>query len=170
MTRAYFDRDGLCVAVADSATCAPRGGAAALVPVGTRPREVWWDGASVRASAPCDLPIPSLLSTSADPWRMALPAGVVAIVDGMRMRDELVIDRRCPRAVTVDLRGSQHGQITVEVRGYAEARAAEYPHVPEQLGALAKLVRALISAAPPPADALAILDHIEAVKALNPKE
>lgn len=165
---AKFDSDGVCEWIVSHRP--PRKRNLREVSIGTRPADVWWNGEAVVETVPADLAIPALLETDAEPFTLPLPTGVVATVDGKRQRGTLIIDRSMAGVAIVDIAGAQAGHYRVEVRSYAEQRRAEYPDAAEQLGAAAKLIRALLEGETPPADALAVLEEIEAVKARNPKE
>lgn len=52
---------------------------------------------------------------------------------------------------------------------YATARRAAYPDVGEQLDALNKLVAAFLQQQTPPADAVAVVQKVQRVKAAYPK-
>lgn len=52
---------------------------------------------------------------------------------------------------------------------YARLRAGAYASTGEQLGAAAKIMKAVITGEPVPDDALAVLEQIDAVKAKYPK-
>jgi hypothetical protein len=52
---------------------------------------------------------------------------------------------------------------------YATARKAAYPDIGDQLDAIHKLLDAIRRSEPAPAEALAVLDRVQAVKATYPK-
>lgn len=52
---------------------------------------------------------------------------------------------------------------------FGDLRRAAYPDAGEQIGALVKGIKALLAGEPPPADALAVIEQVDAVKATFPK-
>lgn len=135
--RAWFDADGVCMAVGTTGPRKPRQGAVAEVADGTRPDSVWWNGAQVAASEPLALDLPETLALG-EACIHPLPPGTVAMVNGQRSRGELTIPTGQPGKVFVEWRGARHGSAVVEVRDYAAARRAEYPSLADQLDAFWK--------------------------------
>ena len=170
MKIAYFDGDGICRFVSNRDDPAGDLGCAskALVQTDAHPREVFLKGGVVVASKPTSLELPATIDTDAR-FCLSLPPDTIADVDGERQTGELVIARKAPTSVHVELRGAEHGSFLVQVWSYSEYRRAEYPAIGDQLDALWKGLAGLIDA---PADGNAareMLNEILAVKGRHSK-
>lgn len=164
---AWFDEDGLCSGISEF-DMSHAGRCGGEPPAGARPDDIWLDRKTVRQSTPCALVIPEVVDVG-QKVIIKLPRRVVAIVDGERQRERLVIEPLAPGPIRVDIRGAQKGEFVVQARTYAEHRHAAYPDNAEQNGAFAKALLALARGETVPADALDVLEQIAAVKAAHPK-
>jgi hypothetical protein len=75
-------------------------------------------------------------------------------------------DEVAPRVL---IEAPRHIPQALVLKDYRALRAEAYPPAGEQLGAYAKALQALLEGKEPPADALAVLAKIDAVKAAHPK-
>ena len=150
MQNAYFDADGICTVVADMEMTTPDGGSCKLVPRGTKASDIWLNGASIAPCRACDLVLPALLEQAQSDYTLTLPAGAVAIVDGVKQKGALVLSRRDERDYHIVIRGKMTGDYIVKVEGYATQRRQAYPPVGDQLAALWDGYDALYQAVPRP--------------------
>lgn len=173
MQLAYFDADGTCCFVGDMPMDVPAGGCSRFVPRGTNRASIWFDGIGVAEAQPAELGIPETLLQEPSSFSIDLPAGAVAIVNGARQTGALVIDRSLECDFHIVFRGAIAGDAVVRVQSYATQRREAYPSIGDQLDALWKGFEALSKAAPSEAvsaEAAAMLEQIEAVKASIPKD
>lgn len=90
------------------------------------------------------------------------------------VRLEVLHPQYLPASVAVPIRAEQAAPIAGATKrqlrqDYAALRRAAFPAEGEQIGALMKAVQALLAGEAVPADALAVIAEIDAVKAANPK-
>jgi hypothetical protein len=165
---ASFDKDGVCITISDTPLRQRPGGVKAEVPPHTKPADVWWDGKQVQPSVPCSIDFPEVMNLGDPAFKLELPAGAIAMVNGYRQRTRLHITPTKVGVIFIDVRGSQTGSKIIEVRSHVEHRSAEYPSFGDQLDALWKGYAALRKGEVSP-EAEAMLERLTEIKDSHPK-
>jgi hypothetical protein len=168
-TYAFFDADGVCLAVGQQDMAVSDAAAIEIVPQNTMPGDVWFDGQDVQPTEQSWLDLPRFVDLG-EPLETALPANTIAIVNGEKQRGTLSVPVEAVGPVFVELRGAQHGSFVVEVTDYAVRRRQDYPAIADQLDAAWKALAALQQAGVEiGADAEAMLGQVQSVKLAHPK-
>jgi hypothetical protein len=106
------------------------------------------------------------MNLTVDGFRISgLPKG--ATINGVPMAKWAPPDGDLAPRVLIE--APRHIPQTLILKDYRALRAESYPPAGEQLGAYAKIAKAMMEGAAPPADAVAVLAQIDAVKAAHPK-
>ncbi len=136
-TFAYFDEHGICArTVTGRPADVDEGGIE--VPDGTLPRDVWWNGRKAVPTKAVDLALPATLPLGGKPMRVKVPSKTIALVNGAVAETPLVITPDATGSIHIELRGRCTAQHAIEVRSYAEQRAAAYPPLTELADAIVK--------------------------------
>lgn len=134
---AFFDRDGVCLAVSAGAAGNILYVKAIFVPQGTQPSDVYWDGGNVaRKTKETTLKLPNTVKLGDPAISIPLPAGVIALVNGVRQRGQLILPTSEVKTFMIDIRGAEVGQFVVAVQSFEEQRKGEYPAIADQLDML----------------------------------